>query len=54
MLTDIVLSKVPFPHGKNETIIMRVEDPTKVTLEFNICFYRKTNHNMPQVYNGWK
>ena len=33
MLTDIVLAKVPFPSGKNASIIMRVPDPTSITWE---------------------
>ena len=47
MLTDIVLSKVPFPHGKNETIIMRVEDPTKVTWNSIFAFIEKQSQ-MPR------
>ena len=38
MLTDIVLAKVPFPHGKYNSIIMRVPDPTSVTWEVIFAF----------------
>ena len=38
MLTDIVLSKVPFPRGRYTSIIMRVPDPTSVTWEGIFAF----------------
>jgi hypothetical protein len=47
MPTDIILSKVPFPHGNSETIIMRVEDPTKLTWE-SIFTFIENRTNMPR------
>ena len=31
MSIDIILSKVPMPHGKNTTFIMRVDNPKEIT-----------------------
>jgi len=41
MLTDIVLSKVPFPRGRYTSIIMRVPDPTSVTWEGIFAYIEK-------------
>jgi hypothetical protein len=49
MLTDIVLSKVPFPYGKYASIIMRVLDPTSVTWETIFDFIEETA-KMPRCF----
>jgi|UniRef100_A0A6C0C4F6 hypothetical protein len=47
MLTDIILSDIPFPHGKEETIIMRVEEPTKITWDSIFAFIEEKSQ-MPR------
>ena len=39
MSIDIILSKVPMPHGKNTTFIMRVDNPKEITWNkiFDFC-----------------
>ena len=41
MLTDIVLTKIPFPSGKYTSIIMRVPDPNSVTWEGIFAYIEK-------------
>ena len=43
MPVEIILSKVPMPHGKNSTFILRVDDPYDVNLGTNIRFLRRKN-----------
>ena len=49
MLTDIVLSKVPFPYGKYASIIMRVSDPTSVTWETIFAFIEQKS-KLPRCF----
>tara|TARA_B100000676_G_C17263481_1_gene429379 strand:+ start:166 stop:468 length:303 start_codon:yes stop_codon:yes gene_type:complete len=44
MSVEIILSKVPMPHGKNSTCILRVDDPYNVTWEqiFTFCEEKST------------
>ena len=38
MPVEIILSKVPMPHGKNTTFILRIDDPYNVTWEQIFAF----------------
>jgi len=39
MTIDIILAKVPLPHGQNTTFIMRVDNPNEITWNkiFDFC-----------------
>ena len=52
MLTDIVLTKIPFPSGKYTSIIMRVPDPNSVTWE-GIFAYIEKRTEIPRAFFGW-
>jgi len=65
MLTDIVLTKVPFPCGNYRCIIMRVPDPTSVTwdrifayiekkTEIPRCFLAGSNSKGKYIYGKYK
>ena len=44
MTVEIILSRVPMPHGKNTSFILRVDDPYNVTWEqiFTFCEKKST------------
>ena len=67
MAVEIILSKVPMPHGKNSTFILRVDDPYNVNWEqiFTFCeekstlprrFMRACNFNGKWImgFNIWR
>jgi len=48
-MIDIVLSKVPFPYGKSNSIIMHAPIPTSVTWETIFGFIEKRT-NIPRTF----
>jgi len=54
MSIDIILSKVPLPHGKNTSLIMRVDNPKEITWNkiFDYCEQRsKIPRRFIKAYN---
>ncbi len=49
MLTDIVLSKVPFPHGKYASVVMHVHNPINLTWE-DIFVFIENRTKVPRSF----
>jgi hypothetical protein len=49
MTTDIILSKIPFPRGKNVSVIVRVPDPTSLTWDTIFNFIEERSH-VPRLF----
>jgi len=48
-MVDIILSKIPFPTGKNVSTIIRVSDPTSLTWDSIFNFIEERSH-VPRLF----